>query len=297
MASRLGWTIVACAVLAGAGAGIVRAQEATPAELRREIETLRESAADITRERDALREQVESLAGEVGSLRAALAQAQARVAELEAALAARPAQPATPTEQPATAPVQVTPTDAAAPAVVPATETPLDPLASPESMRLALTRAYLEAFGGTDLSTDAARSTYRERLASWIGTVKKNMRGQTRWNVLLSNAATRTTSGGDRALSARMQVLHPQTGAPIGPSFMTVVPARLASKVSLGGEPEMWEITITVWPDPHINDKRLEVGAFNHPEFVGPMLEFGFAMEWVGMRKLTPATVQAPAAD
>ncbi|MCW5764309.1 MAG: hypothetical protein KIT88_13835, partial [Phycisphaeraceae bacterium] len=169
--------------------------------------------------------------------------------------------------------------------------TPIQPLSSPESMRLALERSHRETFPALDLSSQAATLEYRRKLDQWITSVKRSMRGQTRWRIIVSDVAPKPT---DRTLSARIQVVQSDSLIPIGPSFITTIPSRLATRFTPGNPSELWELTLAVAPDPIINERRLEPGPFNHPEWIGPMIEFGFTMDWIGLRKLNPQNPSAP---
>jgi hypothetical protein len=262
-------------------------QDASPAELRREIEALRAQVEVAQAEREAAHAELMSLQMEAANLREKLAMTEAMVAslrdQLEAArqpVAERPAAPASD---------ESTPSQPAEPRA----EVPLSPLGSPESMRLALEKSFAEAFPNPNLSSEQAKAAYQRRLGLWTTEVTRSMRGQTRWRVLLSDVSG--TPAGDRSVAARMQVVATDTGLPIGPAQIISVPARFATRLSTSTlAPEAWELTLMVAPAMRINERRLAPGPFNHPEFIGPMVEFGYSMEWIGMRKVGEEQADAP---
>ncbi len=290
--TRYGWIAATLAFFAA----LATAQDASPAELRREIEALRAEVAILTEEREALLANARRLQEETHHLRDALAASESLVASLteqlnQARRHAKPAEESPSTPEPAQTPSQ---SPAETNPQPPHAQTPLQPLSSPESMRLALERSHRETFPALDLSSELATLEYRRKLDQWITSVKRSMRGQTRWRIIISEVATKAA---DRTLSARMQVVHWDSFLPIGPSFITTVPSRMANRFTPGNPPELWELTLAVAPEPIINERRLEPGPFNHPEWIGPMIEFSFSMEWVGLRKLNPQNPSAPSPE
>ncbi|GAB4384280.1 MAG: hypothetical protein Kow0022_06360 [Phycisphaerales bacterium] len=261
------------------------AQDETPAELRNEISTLREQIAVLEDERAKLVEQLESLKAENAELASRLESALKHNRQLEAQLAARPTQaepssPAQPDLSPTPAPQQ--PTQA---------PIPTDPLGSPESLCRALIEAYARAFPVAPASTDSARTDYRRRLQQWIGSITQAYQGQTKWRMVISEIRPR---GRDRDAEARFQVIDPNTGLPIGRSFLGVIPARMFLKIDNPDVAQLWDVTLNVTPRLEINPQRLTPGAFNYPPFIGPMVEFHFDMDWVGMRRVTQPDAPTP---
>ena len=274
-------------------ASLAHAQDASPAELRREIEALRAQIDLLTEEREEILANSRRLQDETNHLRNALAASESLVASLteqlnQARRHTKPVEDSPSTPEPAQTPTQ---SPAETPAQPPQAQTPIQPLSSPESMRLALERSHRETFPALDLSSQAATLEYRRKLDQWITSVKRSMRGQTRWRIIVSDVAPKPT---DRTLSARIQVVQSDSLIPIGPSFITTIPSRLATRFTPGNPPELWELTLAVAPDPIINERRLEPGPFNHPEWIGPMIEFSFTMDWIGLRKLNPQNPSAP---
>lgn len=264
------------------------AQDTTPAELRREIETLRAENDLLSAHNEQLAAQNEQLASQIASMRSeieiitrARAEAERQIAYLKSQLATRPAtetttEPQTPAADPGA------PVDRGLRAPVPE-----DHLASPASLYNAVVRAYEDRFPNPDLGTDDKDAAYRERVTRWTQDVNRTMRGQTKWRIMLSDIVQSPKS--PRGATARMTVLDPATGLQIGESFMVDVPSRMALKLS--AEPtQYYEFTLMVSPTPIVNPSRRTKGVFEWPPFVGPMVDFAFDMEWGGLRRLRTAT-------
>lgn len=261
------------------------AQDETPAELRNEISTLREQIAVLEDERARLVEQLESLKAENAELTGRLESALAHNRQLEAQLAARPA-PAEPSS-----PAQPDPAQTPAPQQPTQAPIPTDPLGSPESLCRALIEAYARAFPDGAASTASARSDYQRRLQQWIGSITQAYQGQTTWRMVISEIRPR---GRGHDADARFQIIDPDTGLPIGRSFLGVVPARMYLKIDNSDVAQLWDVTLNITPRLEINPQRLTAGAFNYPPFIGPMVEFQFDMDWVGMRRVKEPDAPTP---
>lgn len=262
-------------VLVGLLAPLAMAQDASPAELRREIEVLRMQNAEIATERDQLLEQVSAMREQMIAISDKLDDALAQIKDLKSQLAARPE------------PVQQDPeptepeTIAAPPAQAPI---PMDHLASPASLLRALSHAYEVRFPNPALETEQDRRRFETRVRKWTQDVAKTMRGQTKWRVLLTDITPRRRG---RETQAMMTVLDPASGLAIGSPFLVEVPSRMALK--LGSEKEqVFDLTLMLVPAPIVNPKRIDRGVFEWPPFVGPMVDFAFDMDWLGLRRYEP---------
>ena len=262
-------------VLVGLLAPLALAQDASPAELRREIEVLREQNAEITAERDQLLEEVIALRDEMISIANKLEAALGEIRELKRLLASRPERERVEEEVHEPAPEVVAPRGA---------PIPNDHLASPESLLRALVHAYSVRFPNPVLETDQDRRRFETRVRKWTSDVSKTMRGQTKWRVLLTDITPRRRG---RETQAMMAVLDPASGLTIGTPFLVDVPSRMALK--LGSEKEqVFDLNLLLVPAPMVNPERLVRGVFEWPPFVGPMVDFAFDVEWMGLRRYEP---------
>ncbi len=270
-------------VLVGLLAPLALAQDASPAELRREIEVLREQNAEITAERDQLLEEVIALRDEMISIANKLEAALDEIRELKKLVAA------------GGEPAHVVEEDEPEPATLPAVRTgapiPDDHLASPESLLRALVHAYSVRFPNPVLETEQDRKHFETRVRKWTQDVSKTMRGQTKWRVLLTDITPRRRG---RETQAMMAVLDPASGLTIGTPFLVEVPSRMALK--LGTEKEqVFDLNLLLVPAPMVNPERLVRGVFEWPPFVGPMVDFAFDVEWMGLRRYQPGAAGSEA--
>lgn len=103
-----------------------------------------------------------------------------------------------------------------------------------------------------------------------------------------------------RDATARFQVIDPVNGLPIGKSFLGTIPSRMLLKIDDPTAPQMWDVTLSLVPQPTINRGRLTAGVFDYPPLIGPMVEFGFDFDWIGMRRVhepTEPTSASPPAN
>ena len=263
-------------VLVGLIAPMALAQDASPAELRREIEVLREQNAEITAERDELLEHVTALRDEMISISSKLEAALQEIEVLKKLLASKAESELIEKEEaPEPAPEVVEPRSA---------PIPKDHLASPESLLRALVHAYEVRFPNPSLETEVDRKRFETRVRKWTQDVSKTMRGQTKWRVLLTDITPRRRG---RETQAMMAVLDPASGLTIGTPFLVEVPSRMALK--LGSEKEqVFDLNLLLVPAPIVNPNRLVGGVFDWPRFVGPMVDFAFDIEWMGLRRYEP---------
>jgi len=262
--------------------GAAWAQDETPAELRAEIASLREQLAVLEADRAQLIEQIESMKAATAELQRQLDAERARVEELQAALAARPVRPAQ-EDRPAE-PVAEEPTSSEP---APVAEIPPDPLASPASLLRALRESHRQTFPDLSLESRTARETYQRRLQLWLDVVRQSLRGQTRWRITFTEI---TPDARNRQARARMQVIDPNSGLPIGESFLGTIPSRMLLKMDDRAEAQTWDVTLVLNPNPVVNPERLEAGPFDYPPLIGPMVEFQFDFDWIGMRRVRTAS-------
>ncbi|MCL4220282.1 MAG: hypothetical protein KJZ65_02820 [Phycisphaerales bacterium] len=270
--------------------GLAPAQEETPAELRNEIALLREKVALLEAEREQLAENLEAALVENRSLAERLGQTEAKARALEEQLAQRSAAPSPvqpePQRAPTQAPEQISPAEIAQEAPIPA-----DPLASPASLLRSLRESWERSFAGLSLASDDARAEYQRRLGQWIDSVQRSMHGNTRWRLLISEIRPGPRN---RDANARFQVIDPGTGLPIGRSFLGTIPSRMVLKMDDLTGAQLWDVTLTLTPRPKINTSRLSAGPFDYPPLIGPMVEFQFEFDWIGMKRVTEQGAPTP---
>lgn len=216
-----------------------------------------------------------------GDAQAEIARLRARVAELEAALASASA--ALAEAQRAIdaalgrggAPARGAPSDA-----LPAT-----PLAGPDALFAALQRDYRRAF-----AEPGPIDQRRVDVGRWCQRIATEMRGRVEWLVALDELVLPTEPTGSpapRAPTVRVQVLDAGTLAPVGLPFVAELPERLVPLVVRStARGAVWRADVDFAAAPAHNPTRASAGAFDHPRFIGPFAEFGFALTW---RSLTPS--------
>lgn len=166
---------------------------------------------------------------------------------------------------------------------------PSDPLASPASLLRELRTRYHAHMLGVSHETEADHRAFAERARSWHRTINRELRGRRTWLVRLDDMEP--VNGRDPVV--RMTVFDPETRLPIGEPFDTAFPVRFMDQFERGTKSELWEVTALVVADPELNVERLEPGVFEFPTLVGPMMEFDFELDWIGLRPHAPATGEA----
>lgn len=166
----------------------------------------------------------------------------------------------------------------------PRADVPLDPLASPASMTAELIRRYQR-----DLAHLPKNESFAEEAEAWCELTSRKIRGRRDWLISIDDLTPQISS---RDSTARIRVFDPVSLLPIGEFQMVAVPARFASRVAAEPEAALWTLTAEVAADPTYNPARPTRGVFDAPTFVGPYIETGFTLEWVGITAtdLQPAT-------
>lgn len=281
--------VLAVLLVAWLSNGPALGQEETPAELRNEIALLRERVSALEAEREQLAEELDAVRIENQALADRVRAAEDRARSLEEQLAKRPSEPAPSGQEPTTSPpASEAPKPVETPREAPI---PTDPLASPASMLRTLRESWERSFAGLSLETEEARTEYQRRLTQWADSVQRSMHGNTRWRLLITEIQPGARL---RDAAARFQVIDPGTGLPIGKSFQGTIPSRMFLKMDSVTEPQLWDVTLTLKPKPTINTNRLSAGAFDYPPLIGPMVEFQFDFDWIGMKRISEASAPTP---
>lgn len=269
-------TLLAC-LLMPVAASAACAQPVTPAELRREIDTLKADNLRLGAQVETLTTQLESMTAERDAARARADQLAAAVAQLREDLRLRGEQTDDPTTERPEGP---------APVAAPPTHAPIpeDPMAAPASLLAELERRYAEELGTEHADPAARLSAERRRvLEDWCRTQARALRGPIEWRVRFTSLTELRRN--ERA--ALMTVIDSDSGLPIGPTIEVAVPRahadRLARELGLaGGEDKsaLFTLTGTLIAAPKVNADRPTPGVFNHPAFIGAYVEFAFDLDW-----------------
>lgn len=239
--------------------------------------------ADLVREN-------ERLTAEVRDLQAALEAALARIAELEAAAAASRSGSATaPTPTP----------NAKVAATAP-------PEASQEGAIAAIRAAFAAAVESGEIAPQAsprdesARIRHLRSLQKWVASAARSYKAPVEWPVLV--LASEVVSSTDGRL--RVQVWDPKNATTVGEPFDVPVARRVVERVNRprpldAAEPAVFVLDGVFTPSLRVNERRTEVGAFDNPRFVGPMVELSWFVDAksVGPWSAPEATAVAEDAD
>lgn len=223
--------------------------------------------ADLVREN-------ERLTAEVQDLQAALEAALARIAELEAALAASGrGSGAGSTAAPASTPGSKV-----------AAKAP--PEASQEGAIAAIRAAFAAAVESGEIAPQAsprdesARIRHLRSLQKWVASAARAYKAPIEWPVLV--LASEVVSSTDGRL--RVQVWDPKNATTVGEPFDLPVARRVVERVNRprpldAAEPAVFVLDGVFTPSLRVNERRTEVGAFDNPRFVGPMVELSWFVD------------------
>ncbi len=232
---------------------------------------------------DLIREN-ERLTSEVRDLEAALAAALDRIASLEREIAALRAGGAT----------------AAAP-IVPATP-PMPPAASAEAMIQTIKNAHAQAISdglipqAESTRDEAGRIRQLRALRKWAASAGREFRTPIEWPIVVLDSTVLPPSGG----MLKVQAWDPATASAAGDPFEISVPRLVVERVtrprSADDEgPAVFTLSGVFTPEFRINESRLEVGPFDKPIFVGPMVEMAWRIDAKGVGPWSPAEATAVA--
>jgi len=222
-------------------------------ELRLENQRLQTQVADLQVELETAREEIAALKEEIERLEQLLA------------------------ERGRTAP--------AVPQPAPEEEVTIDeskPDASPRALLAAIiadyheTTAELEMGSGPD---DPARSGYLRRLDRWVAGINRQYRLPVEWHVRIVDPVERV----GRTYRLRLRAVDPKTAVQLGDPFDAILSSSLVSRLrdheQRSGLDDVMILKGVLLPDVGVNEARTEPGAFDNPRFVGPFVEFGFAVQ------------------
>ncbi len=233
--------------------------------------------ADLTREN-------ERLTAEVRDLEAALEAALNRIASLEREIDALRAGGA-PTSAPA----------------VPAAP-PTPPAASADAMILTIKDAHAKAISDGQIPQAASprdepgRVRQLRGLRKWAASAGREFRTPVEWPVVVLDSTVLSPSEG----WLNLQVWDPATSTVSGVPFEVSVPRLVVERVtrprSADAEgPAVFTLSGVFTPEFRINESRLEVGPFDNPIFVGPMVEMAWTIDAKSVGPWSPADATAVA--
>jgi hypothetical protein len=244
----------------------------------------RPSSAQVT-DSDLVREN-ERLTTKVRDLEAALEAALKRIASLEAALAGVEEQPSV--------------TVASNPA--PTTSEP--PAASAESALAVIRQAFAAAVASGEIAPyalpndESARTRHLRSIQRWVAGANRTFKAAIEWPVVVVDSAT--TGATDGLL--QLQVWNPETSSLVGDPFTVPVSRRIVERVNRPRQaddagPRVFVLDGVFVPNISINESRVEVGPFDKPRFVGPLVEMTWRVETRGIGPWSPPAEATAVAD
>lgn len=247
------------------GAPRAHAQGESPADLRRENDTLRNRVAQLEAANTKLEQDNRRLQKRVTQLEAQLARLQAENNKLRA-------QGATPANSPS-APAS-SPGDSQA-------KLPADPLSCPPALLKALKAKYKEEFAGRTI-TDMNRADYIKDVRRWALQMRREFRDRVTWTVEIDPADV----PGDDKLPVKLRVVDPDTHEPYHADPVSVDLGYSTRRVMLEPDKKFWVLEGVFFADPSVNPNREAAGTMDYPAFIGPFAEFKFGLS---VRSIVPA--------
>ncbi len=250
-----------------------------------------------------LRTQLQKLKEQVRQLQSDLDAANRKVAELEKQVRDLGGTPAgtAPAAAPAGAPAG-TPAPGGAPAPSgPASTGSVTPeaLANAASFLNAVRERFAADFAklqvpndGTSATDDRNRRVWQQEAERWVTLINREYRRPVAWTV-----AIRSGQLDRRGALLEVVCVDPTTGAAQGRPFGLQLQITQASRLSFGraGEPPagLFLLKGTLTPQLVVNPSRLDAGPFDQPHLVGMMVDFGFR---VGAQSIVPVAAASGSA-
>lgn len=227
-------------------------------------------SAQVT-EADLVREN-ERLVAEVQDLQAALEAALTRIRELESTLAAVKSG-------------NLPSSGGAKSAVVTA-----PPEASQEGLLATIRNAFAAAVEAEEIAPaptgqdDAARIRHMRSLQRWVAASNRSFKTQIEWPVVVMESEVTSTSEG----RLRLQVWDPANAVTVGNPFDVTVARRVVDRVNRprpgdAQTPAVFNLEGVFTPAIRVNENRLEIGPFDNPRFVGPLVEMSWTVDVKGI--------------
>lgn len=246
---------------------------ATPSELRRENDLLRERVHALEAALARMQEDVDRLTGLVESLQSELAAAR-RLLEEERARREAAEDAVAGSEDSEPAPMELAPE--------PSIDLSQHPFAAPDALYAALQREYAAALGGLAYESEEERAEYLREVRRWINQIKLNRRSAVEWLVELKSLGSPQT----QVAECEFVALWPDTGEPIGEPFRVRLEGRDAIRVLETPAEPRWILSASIAARPVLNESREKPGVFNAPRLIGPFVEFDYELT---VRSIRPA--------
>jgi hypothetical protein len=244
-------------VLFGIAAAPALAQRgASPAELRRENDALRERIAELEAALDEANRSIERLERELDEM-------------LSRVGAGRPA---TAPAEPGVNPPSI-PSLPDIPNIPNIDNTPDDPGACPDALYESLVESYNATFPGitrppyTDVQQWVARVGTSRRRAAWV----------------IKPIGDVTIHEGAPSLVS-VNTVDPQSGEPICSAFVLELDQQQATRIRNATEVELWEISGTFAAEPKSDRTRPEFNENQSPKLIGPYAVFGWSFDVQSMK-------------
>jgi outer membrane murein-binding lipoprotein Lpp len=246
---------------------------ASPSELRRENDQLRERVHELEAATTRLQEEVDQLTATITALRSELA---AALQALQDAKTIMPVEPDTTEEE--AAPLHVAP-----PETEPSIDLAQHPFASPAALYEALKREYAAALGEQPFESSEEHAQFLRDARRWVNQIKLNRRSAVTWEVELESSDRVDT----QIVDCMFKVIWPETGEPFGEAFLVRLSGRDAIRVLESPDTDRWILEANLAARPVINETRADAGVFNAPRLIGPFVEFDYDLS---VRSIRPAS-------
>lgn len=276
--SRSLWLVPILALLSSLSPALAQPTDASPDQLRREIDRLVKRNDELNIRLSDQSKQIERLAGEkrdltgqIDRLTTEMATLKSQITQLQAAKPAdspKASPPASGSSSPATASAPI----------------PDDALASPASMLTALKRSHAEGFKDWPHDSKPEAEAYALAAEDWCERLAKVWRGERTWLVRLSD----WRSDDFAPPSVLIRLIDPGTGLVIGEPFRREIPRKFIERldrrqrlVDAGRAPDLpWVARVFIVARPQFNAERTEVGPYDEPAFIGHQVEFAYELQW-----------------
>lgn len=253
---------------------------ASPSELRRENDQLKERVHELEAATSRLQEEVDQLTATIAALRSELA------AALQALQEAKSVAPATPeTIEEESAPIPEMPSESQ-----PSIDLAQHPFASPAALYEALKREYTAALGDQPFETPEEHAQFLRDVRRWVNQIKLNRRSAVTWEVELESSDRVDT----QVVDCMFAVIWPETNEPLGEPFLVRLSGRDALRVLESPDTHRWILEANLAARPVINESRAEAGVFNAPRLIGPFVEFDYDLS---VRSIRPAPNEQESPD
>jgi hypothetical protein len=232
---------------------------------------------------DLLREN-ERLTAQVRDLEAALKAAMARIASLEGEIA---------TLRTGGTSVSTAPKTPAPPS--PSSDTPVGMIAT---IKAAFAKAVEdgEIERAASSRDEAGRIREFRALRKWVASANRTFKTTIEWPVVVLDSKVSSPAEG----VLQVQVWDPATQTSASEPFFVSVPRRVVDRVNRPRSadeegPAVFVLNGVFVPDIRVNENRTEVGPFDNPSFIAPMVEMTWLVEAKGVGQWTAAEATAVA--